>query len=123
MVRTTSSPGRWERASGVTWSAAASSIDASTPLPCGSLSRFHSVGQPQRPRLGDKVLFAKAVVPLLPDEREAGLFVDAPRRMELALRPERKCPIAGRPCETDAFVDQRPADAQPTCTRFDQQQS
>src|SRR5437867_12839555 len=64
------------------------------------------------PGLTDEIL-AEALVAVLGDEPEAGVFVETPRGAEHAVRPERDFPVARAPGEPDAFTDQPAADAQP----------
>ena len=66
---------------------------------------------------------AEAVVCLFVDEAEAGGLVDAPRRVQHAVGPERDLAIAHLPAEADAFVHQPRADAQPARFRIDEQQA
>jgi hypothetical protein len=56
------------------------------------------------------------------DAAEAGLLIQAARRIQVALRPQRDLRVAGLPREPDAFVDEPSADAEPARLRLDQQQ-
>src|SRR5262245_31539659 len=70
------------------------------------------------PRLGDEV-FAKAVVRLLCDAREAGDLVEVTRSEQVRLRPQRDLLVADSPREAYALVDQPLANAEPARRLFD----
>src|SRR5258708_31886430 len=77
--------------------------------------------QPELPGFGDEVL-AEAAMRFLVDAAEAGLGVQAARRVQLALRPERQRAIAGVARKADAFLDQPASDAEPARGGLDEQQ-
>ena len=54
---------------------------------------------------------------------EPGLLIDAARRGQLGLRPERQLLVAGAPREADALVDEALAEAEPARARLDEEQS
>src|SRR2546426_7394349 len=56
------------------------------------------------------------------DAAEAGLLVQAARRVQLALRPQRELAIAGLPREADALVDQAAADTESSRVRLHEEQ-
>jgi len=66
---------------------------------------------------------AEAAVPLLGDQGEPRRLVDAPRRHQYVVGPQRDPAIADAPREADAFVDQTSADAETARCGLDQQQA
>src|SRR5438067_7894105 len=77
----------------------------------------------QLPRFRDQIVAAPALMPLRPRQLEPGVLVDAPRRLQLALRPKHQLLVAALPREADAFVDQTLSDSQTARSGLDQQQS
>src|SRR5262245_15126157 len=78
--------------------------------------------QLQLPVLSHQIV-AEAVMRLLLDQPEPGLFVDMAGGMKEAVRPQHDLLVPGLPGETHAFADQALADAHTPRARLDQQQA
>src|SRR5438067_9614447 len=72
----------------------------------GHHGRSHTSAELQRPRLRDQVVASPALVAFRSRQVEPGLFVDAARRLQLALRPEDQLLVAALSGEPDAFIDE-----------------
>src|SRR4051812_7599563 len=77
----------------------------------------------QSPRFRHKPGPAPAVVPLLSDQLEARLLVDAAGGLQLALRPENDPAVAAVARKSDALSDEAPANPEPARGRLDEQQA
>lgn|GEM_PF-2789582 len=60
---------------------------------------------------------------LLVNQVETGIFVNAPRRTKMALRPKCDFLVSGLTREGNAFVHEATADAEATRLWFDEQQT
>src|SRR5215207_8040454 len=65
----------------------------------------------------------EAVVRLLVDEPEALRFVDAAGGAQHVIRPQGDLSVAGLSGEADTFFHQAAADAEPACSRLDEEKS